>query len=463
MAGLTRQTMRAIAKLLIPLMQSEPDARAILRVALGDAPVIDRIDFRGAPSTYVINLIQTLVDHGEIEPGVPALWAVLDAAQAQLGADKQARIAALRPEIMALAGGPAAPPPAPSVPAAPAGAAGGDVVMGDKTEHTATAEGDIAIAGSSFGDHTTIVGGDLTQVKNLEIENLVINVRGDGSISATEVKVMDIMDLLRLEEGAAPLPAALALSGKPLAFEPLWVLVPPGSFTMGSSAGDRLAFDDEMPQHSVRMRRPYLISQTPVTNEQYKAFVRTSRRRSPKHWQRGGDVPDHPVTWVSWQDAMDYCTWLTGALREAGRFPAEADVRVKLPTEAQWERAARGDADPPLIYPWGEAEPGETRLNFNKGKDAGGTTPVDQYPAGASPFGCLDMAGNVWEWTLSMEKSYPYDPDDGRESIGMRARRTLRGGAFDSSARNVRCATRNWNYPEARDDTIGFRVVLVWG
>lgn len=451
MIGLKRQTRRAIVRLLMPLMKSEQDARALLSLALGDSPVTEQIDLRGSNFIYVTNLVDKLIDYGTVEPGVPALWALLETAYDIVGVDKKQKIMALKPEVMALAESNAI--------AEPAGESG-EQDSDDESDKTATAEGgSIAMVDSTFelGDSATFVGGDYTRT---EIENLVINYRGAGDLSATAVQEVNIADVLRSQDDV-PLPAALKLSGEPLEFEPLWILVPPGTFTMGSDPNtDPLAFDDEMPQHQVRMRRPYLIAHTPVTNAQYKAFVRETRKRGPKHWRRGGDVPDHPVTWVSWDDAITYCEWLTGALREVGRFPQGADVRVKLPTEAQWERAARGDGQP-YIYPWGNVAPDETRLNFKGNIDS--TTPVGKYPAGVSQFGCLDMAGNVWEWTLSLDKPYPYDPDDGRESPNARGRRILRGGAFNSSARSLRCAARKWNYSSKNDEAIGFRIVLVWG
>jgi formylglycine-generating enzyme required for sulfatase activity len=167
---------------------------------------------------------------------------------------------------------------------------------------------------------------------------------------------------------------------------------------------------------------------------------------------------EHPVVWVDWTDAMAYCRWLTAQLKEAGRLPGDVELEVRLPTEAEWEKAARGPKG--HLYPWGDDAPDASRLNFTD--SINGTTAVGAYsPLGDSFYGCADMAGNVWEWTLSAEAGYPYDPKDGRENAQVRGRRILRGGAFDSAARSVRCACRNWNFPEERDDTIGFRVVLV--
>ncbi len=256
-------------------------------------------------------------------------------------------------------------------------------------------------------------------------------------------------------------PPAIALVGAPLDFEPAWVPVPAGTFNLGSAPSDWMAFDDERPQHPVTIREPFYISKAPVTNRQYAAFVTATGRRPPKHWRDispRAEGADLPVTWVNWHDAVAYCEWLTVKLREAGRLPGDRECVVRLPTEPEWEWAARGDDG--RRFPWGDQEPDETHANFGSNEKT--PTPVGAYsPKGDSPCGCVDMAGNVWEWTLSLEKPYPYEPHDGREELHVRGRRSLRGGAYDASARNIRAAIRNWNYPEERDGTIGFRVVLV--
>jgi formylglycine-generating enzyme required for sulfatase activity len=158
---------------------------------------------------------------------------------------------------------------------------------------------------------------------------------------------------------------------------------------------------------------------------------------------------EHPVTCVSWHDALAFCRW-------AG---------VRLPSEAEWEKAARG-ADG-RIWPWGNREPNNGVCNFNM--TVGDTTAVGRYPDGKSPYGVLDVAGNVWEWTSSLwgadvsepEFGYPYAAQDGREnpSAPDTVRRALRGGSFRNFAQHVRCAYRNRHNPNNRNDYIGFRVV----
>jgi len=229
-------------------------------------------------------------------------------------------------------------------------------------------------------------------------------------------------------------PAAAAAA--PIAFE--WVTIPAGEFLMGSDkTKDKQAFDDETPQHTLILPE-YRIARVPVTVAQLAAFVKATGFQTAA----GLDAEKkahHPVTNVSWHDAVAFCQW-------AG---------VRLPTEAEWEKAARG-ADG-RIWPWGNQQPTAKLCNFNNTvKD---TTPVGRYPDGASPFGVLDMAGNVWEWTSSLSKSYKYDAQDGREDPAGSGARALRGGSFGRGARRVRCACRGWLYPDDRDDRNGFRVV----
>jgi formylglycine-generating enzyme required for sulfatase activity len=253
-------------------------------------------------------------------------------------------------------------------------------------------------------------------------------------------------------------------------FEPELIHVPAGEFLMGSDPKkDKGAYDDEQPQHSLHLP-DYYIAKTPVTNGQYLASVEATGQKPPEHWKKRKPPKgkkDHPVVEVSWHDAVAYCQWLAEATGRAYR----------LPSEAEWEKAARGglrmgredNPYPGRIYPWGN-EWEKKRCNSEEG-GPGDTTPVGQYsPGGDSPYGCVDMAGNVVEWTLSLwgkeweapDFRYPYDPEDGRENLdaGDDIRRALRGGSWNDNHWGARVSARINLGPGYFSYSVGFRVVV---
>ena len=243
----------------------------------------------------------------------------------------------------------------------------------------------------------------------------------------------------------------------------------------------------------------YYIARYPVTHAQYAAFVRETGHNPPEadidserpyEW-REGNCPaqraNQPVVLVTWHDALSYCRWLAEKLRAWERTPEplatllrEEGWAITLPSEAEWEKAARGgmqipssksqtprskspnwveNPEPGRIFPWG-SEPDPDRANYGD-TGIGTTSAVGCFPGGASPYGVEDLSGNVWEWTRSLCADCPYDPEDGREDLeaGRRVRRVLRGGAFSNLERGVRCAYRGWRDPSNRYDLIGFRLV----
>lgn len=225
------------------------------------------------------------------------------------------------------------------------------------------------------------------------------------------------------------------------------VRIPAGEFIMGSDkAGDPQAYPDELPKHRLTLRE-YWMGKTDVTNAQFAAFVKATNYP----WSSPANTAakqNHPVVNVSWYDSLAFCEWA----REL------TDLPLSLPGEAHWEMAARGPDG--RVYPWGNQAPDATRLNF--ANNIGDTTAVGKYDAqGASPFGLDDMAGNVWQWTLSEHRGYPYGLTDGRDNENKNsAVRVLRGGSFDLGAKDVRCACRGGNIPSSRYNYFGFRVCV---
>jgi formylglycine-generating enzyme required for sulfatase activity len=194
------------------------------------------------------------------------------------------------------------------------------------------------------------------------------------------------------------------------------VVIPAGPFLMGEPA-QRV----ELPK--------FRIAKYPVTNSQYQYFVEATGQRRPDHWPRAGGCPPElarqPVVFVSWEDAAAYAAWLGG----------------RLPAESEWEKAARGVDG--RLYPWGN-DFIANHCNTSE-SDTDGVRPVDAHPGGASPYGVLDMAGNVWEWTSTY-----YDDSD--------QWRVLKGGAWDyKGLKDARCASRVYFRPTFRNGAIGFR------
>lgn len=257
------------------------------------------------------------------------------------------------------------------------------------------------------------------------------------------------------------------------------VFVPAGAFIMGIDDG--YAYD-RGPQHTIVLDN-YWIGLTEVTNAQYRPFVegggyddaslwtkagwawrqRNERIDQPGCWSTANlsrlddcffcssgsarfDTPNQPVVCVSWYEAVAFTHWLA---RETG-------LSIRLPSDAEWEKAARGTDG--RIYPWGDQEP-TAELARIENID-GPTDPVGSYPVGASPYGALDMAGNAAEWISSLDWPFPYQADDGRETQeGDECCRVARSRSWFYKF-NIRATTHSWHDPFDRDEHLGFRIVV---
>ncbi len=229
------------------------------------------------------------------------------------------------------------------------------------------------------------------------------------------------------------------------------VTIPAGAFLMGTD--DPRSNRGNRPQHKVVLRS-YMIDKYPVTQAQYARFVAANHYRPPLNWAnqripRG--LLEHPVTMVSWNNARDYCAW-------AGK---------RLPTEAEWEKAARGTDG--RRWPWGNGFRTDVLNTYYSVRH---TTPVDQYPEGASPYGVMDMAGNVSEWTASIYAPYPgsdadpaefkpqeLDPNyhTGSDAKERNEYRVRRGGSWKSDPFATSTYHRNYSLPNYASDFFGFR------
>lgn len=265
--------------------------------------------------------------------------------------------------------------------------------------------------------------------------------------------------------------SALAAIGDPRFHADLWHLpatptlgfveIPAGPFTMGSDTSVDPQADDDEAQHTVDLPT-YCVGQWPVTVAQFRAFVEATGFAVDSPDILKG-VANHPVAMVIWHEVLAYCDWLTGVLRASAETPEalrtllDAGWTVTLPSEAEWEKAARGTDG--RRYPWGNEWDASRVNSFRSG--IGLTSTVGCFPGGASPYGVEELSGNVWEWTRSRPANYPYVPDDGRENLGDDDR-VVRGGSCKFIAtENFRCAYRVSNIPSGRFNDLGFRCVLV--
>jgi formylglycine-generating enzyme required for sulfatase activity len=222
------------------------------------------------------------------------------------------------------------------------------------------------------------------------------------------------------------------------------VRIPTGVFVRGSDAGEGDA--DERPERSILLPTFY-IDRTEVTNEQYRACVQAGGCTEPFEMSAYNDPEKarHPVTYITWSQAADYCAW----------------KGMELPTEARWERAARGAAPDERDFPWGAEAASCARANYSG--CIGGTDRVGARPSGASPEGVLDMAGNVWEWVADRYAAdyYEWGSDEDPTGPGYGEYRVVRGGAYDGLAEHIRTANRASRPPDQASPNVGFRCCTI--
>ncbi|CAG0938649.1 Formylglycine-generating enzyme [Candidatus Brocadiaceae bacterium] len=193
------------------------------------------------------------------------------------------------------------------------------------------------------------------------------------------------------------------------------VLVPAGEFIMGE-------------ERKVVYIEAFYIDKFPITNSQYKKFVEETGGREPLFWNNERfNKPSQPVVGVSWKEAVAYAKW-------AGK---------RLPREVEWEKAARGIDG--REYPWGNIQPDITMAVYNLDPNTGAPAPVGDRKEGASPYGCFDMAGNVWEWCEDWYEEGKF--------------RVVRGGSWVNHHYILRSAYRSCSFPEGKDNNVGFRCV----
>lgn len=324
--------------------------------------------------------------------------------------------------------------------------------------------------GAHFAGQVVVESADLSQIspanrpKLERLQRWLVHLLADSRFPAAE-RARAGRTLARLGDSRFD-PDRWFLPGDPLLG---FVEVAAGPFLMGSLEEDIDAVDSEHPRHEVHLPAFYM-ARYPVTVQQFSAFLSDSSYDLPQSWKGSSN---RPVVGVTWFDALAYCRWLGEKLKgEAAerldRGAKETDfwdglasgrLVVALPSEAEWEKAARGTDG--RKYPWGD-HPDPDRANVSE-SGVGETSAVGCFSRGASCWGCEDMSGNVFEWTASEYRKYPYLETDRRESReeDSQVLRVLRGGSCFFVSRRARCAYRSWDDPANRHDDVGFRVVVL--
>jgi len=320
-----------------------------------------------------------------------------------------------------------------------------DKILGEVGfQQTGCVEGSCTVeAGRILGVGKIVVGaivklGDMyavnLQLINVETAAVEIAVREKCEKCKIGNLIETIASAARRLMGQAPLPTSSGVTTAPSGIKGgEMVKVPAGEFTMGSNSGD----SDEKPVHRVYLDEFY-IDKYEVTNEQYNQCVNVGPC-SPNEKYDGFTAPQQPVIGVNWNQANTYCRW----------------AKKRLPTEAEWEKAARGTDG--RTYPWGEGIDC-TKANYSECGHKK-TKPVGAYPSGASPYGAMDMAGNVWEWCSDWYDKNFYSSSPSRNPMGPGSGkyRVLRDGSWNNDPLSLRSSDRFWGNPGSWDYYGGFR------
>ena len=422
---LNQKNFDEIEDLLVPYLDT-PTRReiAVLKIFLGTNKQPPHLDYTGDTREACFWIVKALFDYGEIEPHLPALWNLLEYIKQFYTEPTLSRICEL--QELTLEHSP-------------------HNNRYSKSKAEFLHEEATPIQSGRWGNLTNaqaiIITATLVSLVTVAALVVLLN---PYTVAETNTPVPEFVSSIATEIVATERSAVLALAETGVSSNTEWtpyvtefdnvqmVLVPKGCFMMGSTNGD----DDEQPVNEVCFDEPFWIDRYEVSNIQYGSIGCESVSAEPTQ----------PRNCVSWLDAGIFCR----------------SRAARLPTEAEWEYAARGPSN--YVYPWGnsylsENVIGEDNITDSTQKSAS----VGSRPDGVSWVGAYDLSGNMWEWTNSIYESYPYDANDGREiNTGRRrmdVRRVLRGGSFNDDAVELRSTNRIWSYPQNEGLLYGFRCV----
>jgi serine/threonine-protein kinase len=317
------------------------------------------------------------------------------------------------------------------------------------------------LAGEGWVGHETLLRSCVEEASEFDAEPFVKRLEADPQGAGAQILLRllrqrdedEVRGRVEAHAGSATLHASDHVLKPPLTDDVcgirfLWV--PDGTFAMGADD-----LHDARPVHQVRISG-FWLAETPVTNAQYRVFLDESGQMEPFYWRdRRFLGANQPVVGVSWDEAVAFCLWLSERMHR----------NVALPSEAQWEFAARGEDG--RRFPWGNDDPNDSRACYGLTWDTGQPAPVGSYPEGQGPFGHLDLAGNVWEWCAdgwngkAYRKLAKHNALDPLVRPRHRSDRVFRGGAWDRGPDHLRSAVRGGLRAADRGVNLGFRVAVV--